>query len=119
MYTRDIYSFLPLSTFLSHWSLSTPSIFLSPLALRQALLEGNEEKALEIYLSVSKGRSTNNLYDFIQLTFVLALILGCFLFAIGNKILSDDLQPSVSFPITKYADQTPLHLAAISGNYST
>ena len=32
-----------------------------------------------------------------------------------DKILSEDLQPSVAFPIAKYADQTPLHLAAVAG----
>ena len=34
---------------------------------------------------------------------------------VGNKILSEDLQPSIAFPIAKYADQTPLHLAAVAG----
>ena len=54
-------------------------------ALRSALLEGDETKALEIYLTVVKGHS-----------------------------LQSDLQVSAPFPLQRYADQTPLHLAALS-----
>ena len=55
-------------------------------SLRTALIEGDEEKALEIYLTVAKG----------------------------GRNLSEDLQVSVPFPIQKFSDQTPLHLAVIS-----
>ncbi len=94
------------------------------LALRQALLEGNEEKVLEIYLSVSKGRVVVPAYPALhaslfsmQSSNIICPYSSCFiLWLIGNKILSEDLQPSMAFPIAKYSDQTPLHLAAISGD---
>ena len=54
-------------------------------SLRLALIEGDEEKALQLYLTVVKGRS-----------------------------LSEDLAVSAPFPIKRHEDQSPLHLAAIS-----